>query len=318
MSTTLEQLISQARFKMQNPYAYSDDKGGFDAVANDSSTPIHRPPLSRSASGNQYAGLNGEGEIDYVSAEKAIPHVKQQSSLTLTQTSKDQLHSRVHKLVNETKRRIWKNRHQLWPEGVPTDPVDLLDPEIAIRMSGFEFEMADTLGEYSSDGRQVAVAGIIDQSTKSVRISRQLPHNTHRFTAAHELGHALLHEGMHMHRDRPLDSNQQTGSSRDRFEVEADKFATYFLMPEKLVRERFRQTFLCDQFTLTEESIFALDPSGSLNLMQKHKTPRDLAWILATAEGYNGKHFHSLASQFRVSKKAMAIRLEELQLIVAD
>ena len=43
---------------------------------------------------------------------------------------------------------------------------------------------------------------------------------------------------------------------------------------------------------------------------------RDLAKLLADSESYNGVRFISLANQFRVSTTTMAIRLEELELVL--
>ena len=210
---------------------------------------------------------------------------------------------------------LWRRRHELWPDGVPGDPVDLLDPAIALDVIDFEFDMSETLGQFSSGGATFEVAGVIDRPGKRVQISPQMPFNTRRFTAAHELAHALLHEGVRMHRDRPLDGPGQERGTRDKVEKEADKFASFFLMPENLVRNRFRQFFLCDKFALHADTIFALDPSGSMQLQDCKKTLRELARILADAVSYNGRHFNSLAAQFHVSVEAMAIRLEELELL---
>jgi hypothetical protein len=49
--------------------------------------------------------------------------------------------------------------------------------------------------------------------------------------------------------------------------------------------------------------------------MKKFKTLRQLSRVLASAEHYNGLQFNSLANQFRVTNEAMAIRLEELELL---
>ena len=86
-----------------------------------------------------------------------------------------------------------------------------------------------------------------------------------------------------MHRDRPLDGSQQDRGRRDRAEYEADKFASFFLMPENLLRNRFRQLFLCDRFGIDEATAFALDPADKHRLLAEKKTPRDLSRILVSA-----------------------------------
>jgi len=115
-----------------------------------------------------------------------------------------------------------------------------------------------------------------------------------------------------VHRDRPMDGLKR---SRDQVELEADKFATYFLMPEKLVRNRFSGLFGAEEFNLNEETAFALSYTSLQEFRTKYRTHRDLARLLASTECYNRHHFVSLATQFRVSIGAMAIRIEELGLL---
>jgi hypothetical protein len=86
-------------------------------------------------------------------------------------------------------------------------------------------------------------------------------------------------------------------------------------MSENLMRTRFRQHFLCDKFELNDTTAFALDPSGSMNLLLGKKSLRDISRILAKTESFNGQYFRPLADQFHVSVEAMAIRLEELSLL---
>jgi hypothetical protein len=71
----------------------------------------------------------------------------------------------------------------------------------------------------------------------------------------------------------------------------------------------------CLLFELNDTTAFALDPSGTKNLLQGKKSLRDISRILAKTESFNGIHFRSLADQFYVSVEAMAIRLEELVLL---
>jgi len=203
----------------------------------------------------------------------------------------------------------------LWPDEVPTDPVDLLDPSIALKAIGFNYSLSDSLGYFPDRGTGTKVAGYIDKSNKKVRISRHLPYETWRFTAAHELGNAILHNNVRMHRDRAVDGSGTNTGRRNRVEVEADKFASVFLMPRKLMQTRFKQIYGCDVFSLDHETAFSLDPSGSLNLNDGNITRRDLARILAKAERFNTRNIISLFEQFRVSVEAMAIRIEELNLI---
>jgi Zn-dependent peptidase ImmA (M78 family) len=130
---------------------------------------------------------------------------------------------------------------------------------------------------------------------------------------AHELGHAVLHpQGGGIHRDR---SRDVSGLSRDADEVEADLFAVHFLMPERLVRERFESRFGQAPFTLTEGTAFALIKRNHDVASERFPTRRAMSRYLAGTEEYNTRNFESLASLFGVSVVSMAIRLEELGLV---
>jgi Zn-dependent peptidase ImmA (M78 family) len=186
---------------------------------------------------------------------------------------------------------------------------------IALRWLGCDCDYDESLGRFKAKGKSIEVAGIMDRNNKRVRISREFPVNIRNFTAAHELGHIVLgHEGSGLHRDKPLDGSGKDGS-RPTQEIEADKFATFFLMPEKLVKKAFKRLFGTECFALTEATMFALAGNDSMELQARCKTRRDLSRILAGAERYNGVRFVSLANQFHVSNEAMAIRLEELDLV---
>ncbi len=85
-------------------------------------------------------------------------------------------------------------------------------------------------------------------------------------------------------------------------------------MPEKQVVDRFLRVFGVTPFALTEETAFALGSDLS-DIEKKCGTIKQRCLMLAGAERYNGRNIVSLAAQFRVSKVAMAIRLEELKLV---
>src|SRR5690606_12973704 len=127
-----------------------------------------------------------------------------------------------------------------------------------------------------------------------------------RFTAAHELGHCLLHAGITLHRDRPLDGSRRS-SSRDIREQEADWFSAFFLMPRKPIQQLFHKMFRTDEFVLNDNTAFALRPGQTTQLRAECQDLRSLSRILASAEQYDGVHFNSLASIFGVSVEAMAI-----------
>ena len=189
----------------------------------------------------------------------------------------------------------------------------MLDVRIATKMAGFDYQELGGIGIHQTSTGDPEVAGLIDESSRTIFISHQQKAKVRRFTAAHEIGHAMLHEfNGAMHRDR---SSEIMGPKRDRCEKEADEFATLFLMPAKLVEARFLETFYTKPFVLTNETAFALGFSNTKELLRKYPTRRALAKLLASTERFNFVNIQSLADQFSVSTETMAIRLEELHLI---
>src|SRR5690554_1745442 len=219
----------------------------------------------------------------------------------------------IQEIVASLHRHIWVNRAAIWGSKVPKDPVEMLEPKVVANLLGFSYRDESGIGVHQTSDGDADVAGLIDDGAKTIYISPQFKSNVRRFTAAHEIGHAALHD-LHgaMHRDRP-DEHQRP--KRDSKEREADRFATYFLMPENLVVARFLETFYARPFEITSETAFALGFKNANELARKYRTRRELARLLASTERYNFEHFKSLANQFNVSAEAMAIRIEELDLV---
>ncbi|QBG86651.1 ImmA/IrrE family metallo-endopeptidase [Xanthomonas oryzae] len=228
--------------------------------------------------------------------------------------SKKRSHSfeSIEAQAKELQRAIWKKRTDL---GLSQNvhPIDVLDPQLAAELLGFDLTLHSSLGEMASGRRRVSVAGLIDQSARSIKIATDADPRVMRFTAAHEIGHAILHpDQTGLHRDQPLNGVRQ---ARIRTELEADKFATYFLLPEKLLTEEFKSRFL-GVFALDEQTAFALLSKPIFEVIEALPTLRDVSRRLASSTYYNGSHFVSLSESFGVSIEAMAIRLEELKLVI--
>jgi len=262
------------------------------------------------------AGQTGQYP-DLLADETETSHHSQLETVTsnfsnMMRKSQHYSHSQIETLATNLLKELWQKREQIWG-WTPSDPTIVIEPAKGLELLGFSLFYEEDLGFYCSDRGDVKTAGVINSETKSVHISKQFPENTRLFTAAHELGHALLHDtSRSFHRDRPFNGEAM---SREQIELEADKFATFFLMPAKLVKSRFVELFGTDNFSLTEESAFALSCSSLMDMKKTHKTLRNISRLLAGTKSYGGRNFHSLADQFRVSVEAMAIRLEELALI---
>lgn len=285
MTDSLPDRIRRSRILLQNPYAYLNDRGTYDAKLprDDESKCVLftlRPDELRNGKPKGARFSNTE----------------------------------IERIARTLQREMWVNREEIWTDEIPSDPIELLKPSVALSVVGYDFELRDSLGQIPIAGQMIEAAGIIDDTEECVQVSHHFPLETQNFTAAHELGHALMHHARGLHRDRALDGASRSGS-RDIVEIEADKFATFFLMPEKVVRARFRARFNTECFMLDDDTAFALTSGSLANLEKRCSGLRDLSRMLASAEQYAGRHFYSIATQFQVSIEAMAIRIEELKLV---
>jgi len=218
--------------------------------------------------------------------------------------------SAIERIATELQRKLWVRRGEL---GTSPDiePVDILQPEYAARLLGYTYSTRSSLGWILRGPNKIEVAGLIDVPKRRIEVSSDIESRVARFTGAHEVGHAVLHPHLTgLHRDRPLGG---AAESRDRVEYEADKFATFFLMPQKLVREQFFSRFL-GPFELQDETAYALLGKPLAAAQEQLPTRRRISEALAAARYFNGHNFMPLSDYFGVSIKAMAIRLEELGL----
>lgn len=293
MNSGPETLLRNSRKALENPYAYLSGAGNFEVVLPDGNEYISSRPADNS--------ITQQPVIDSASIYRK-PHKDRRLS--------DQ---KIEHVVRSLQNKLWLHRSELFPTGNTMEPADVLDPLVALNGIGYQSETVESLGRCQSPDEIFEVAGMIDGLEQKVFISRQFPLPIRNFTAAHELGHAILHKEVGLHRDRPLDGGSNN-VSRERIEIEADIFAAYFLMPETLVRARFKRHFKTQQFILNEETAFAL--GKDMDTLQATCTElRRLSKLLAKTSYYDGESFRPLSEQFKVSSEAMAIRLEELKLI---
>jgi Zn-dependent peptidase ImmA (M78 family) len=192
----------------------------------------------------------------------------------------------------------------------------VIDPVQIFKDLGYAIFNLDSLGQFEDIDGEFEAAGQVDPTAKVIWISRRFSPEVARFTAAHELGHAMLHRGMSLHRDRPVDGAHPRRKKTPE-EADADYFAACLLMPDQLVRDGFAVRFLTTELVLNEEVAFALGFSDLQAARASCRTREELARLLAGAKFYNLRHFVSLAEQFGVSVQTMAIRLQELELVTA-
>ena len=309
----IDQLTREARKKLENPYAFINGNGEIDTV---SPSLVHGVHDARKKLQNQYAFLDGEGGYSHWQDMPLNLNKLINIQDVLGRKSKKSKYSKyeIEKIVTTLQRTMWKLRQKLGLEGKDIGPLDIINPSLALHSVGYKTELKDTLGQFSGSGELYEVAGIINNDDKYVEISRRFSPEIRNFTAAHELGHAILHDGNGLHRDRALDGSQ-TNRKKDHREQEADTFSAYFLMPEKQVRKVFKKMFKTSCFTLTDDTAFALTTGTLESIQNECRSLRDLTRLVASTERYNGIEYKSLAKQFNVSIEALAIRLEELKLV---
>lgn len=312
----INERIRQARMALKNPYAFLNGNGEFDAIFPAPAADVHE---ARRRLGNQYAYLDGDGGYSEWRADKEsvrdFDDVMIDEAALLDGRMKGNKFSRqdIEEIVRRLQNSLWSNRAQLWP-GKEVGPVDVLDPFVALRAVGYTATLDESLGRYSDENEAFEVAGMFDNEKREVHVSRRFTSPIRNFTAAHELAHAVLHNTNGLHRDRPLNGVSRP-IAKDPTEYQADKFATYFLMPEKLVRKVFENTFLEKPFVFDANSTFALGFEGVDSFRESCPTIRDSAKLLASINRFNGEQIIPLAERFGVSVEAMAIRLEELKLV---
>ncbi|MGJ8676066.1 MAG: protein kinase domain-containing protein [Akkermansiaceae bacterium] len=220
----------------------------------------------------------------------------------------------IESIVKKIQRLIWYNRKMLWVGNPPKDPLKMLDPKVVYRLLGLRLERRVTLGSFTVKGQNFEVAGQIDQNERKVSISEQFDPQVQNFTQAHELGHAMLHTQPILHRDRSMNSSLTTLENSPE-EYQANKFASYFLMPSKQVLAKFESIFGVTKFTLNSKTVEALTLGKVREFHAEVTGQRELARHLAGTKRYGTRHVNSLADIFGVSIEAMAIRLEELKIV---
>lgn len=323
MSKSPREIISSRRLILQNPYAFIEQLEDLasEQVARASQRSLDSPiAQSRKLLENQYAHveqIDGRDEDDQRFKPTDALIAEPAQSLTLQTPSETAIGfvsaEQIRRKVADLHRQMWRERAVLWDGNPPPSPVEMLDPFIALKMLGYATAIEAGLGKYETAGGMIEVAGLIDNVRRRVSISAQYPPGVQTFTAAHELGHAALHPGaLAVHRDRPKDG---LTASRDRREMQADRFAVEFLMPERLIRSSFADVFACAAFELNDLTAYAL-LGVPLDVARKRaSTRRALSRLVAATNRYDGKHVVSLAELFHVSTETMAIRLEELGLV---
>ena len=319
--SNIEAQITKSRILLCNPYAYLDENGGFSAVELSTTpstnyiVPMEALIADRDSKQNPYAHIEEiqQSPVETSSKQPQSFGELAKDAFKLYPENQTRSDSQIEQQVETLKQLIWKCRDEIGGSNLPSDPIKLLNPSLILEKLGFAIGRSSSLGTFQHSGKSYEVAGEIDRDSNTIRLSDQEPHISRNFTLAHELGHALMHAQTGLHRDpRPED---RVNFEREQVEKEADKFATFFLMPEKLVRAEFKNIFMVDEFILNDDRSYALNPSRDEKINRQIQSRRGLARLLAQTDNYNGDHLEPLCRRFNVSIESMAIRLEELEIV---
>jgi hypothetical protein len=218
--------------------------------------------------------------------------------------SSEQIDLEARKLLAD----IEKHAPVLWPNTQP-QRVYMCDPEAACHVLGLHYLPDSHLGSFGT-----GTAGMLDRRNRAVLLRATRNFEELRFTAAHEVGHWVLHPGEQLLRDRALSS--PGGPGRPLIEQQADQFAGCFLAPPRLLVKAFRARFrVREPMTNTGTICFNLSPRRAPYLESLPRASLDFAVAVATTESFNGESFKSLARLFNISPMAMGIRLREIGLV---
>jgi len=135
----------------------------------------------------------------------------------------------IEKEVRRLQKEIWNAREVRYQmSGVPDIPT-IFDPRnVADHCELFyeERERLDT--DYHGGG---GAAGVCRRDRSTILVSTRFSYEVRRFTAAHEIGHFMLHPHIGdrtLHREFPIEG---MNAQRTPIEKEADYYAACLLMP---------------------------------------------------------------------------------------
>ncbi len=217
-------------------------------------------------------------------------------------------------------RPLWRRRRE-FARGAAISPIGLLPimpDRIITELLGLRLEQPEQIPE-ETEGPSIGsmIGGAIDRRLGLFAVAGNLPIECRRFTLAHELGHCFLHPDLIYHRDVPLIGSERTEvGGRPRQEIEADRFGAEVLIPRRtlcdLIAARYRGVISPDE--IDEDFAFRLSLGAFRTItvdMLVHATRRERSRIIAT-DTHAGP---SLMDMFLVSREAMAIQLEDLDLV---
>jgi Zn-dependent peptidase ImmA (M78 family) len=222
----------------------------------------------------------------------------------------------IGKAANTLLEKMWEQRHLLVPERAVTR-IEIAEPGLAAKFLLINFLIEEQIGgQFAYRGQKFETAGLLDRQARKIVVSKRFPKEVMVFTAAHEIGHWVLHpDEVMIHRDRAVTWPPVGSQVRPKQESEADYFAACFLMPRSLVIEFVGKLFGACPLVIDDRTAFAIDASDYEALLRAQEGSIERARAVARASHFGLKQVHPLHKQFGVSVSAMAYRLRELGLV---
>ena len=219
--------------------------------------------------------------------------VKRQRLLNIPYLSETEIEQRTIDLIYEeieTKYQMMKTYQSL---AYPS-----IDPFTIAKSNGLSYE-TNMIDEDSQ-------LGCFNVKTKHVILNSKGLDNyqRYRFTMAHELGHYILHSKLfRKHGVESVGESDNTlsisKSDLSKLEIQANKFASFLLMPTKLVKYMFAYYYL--------KNVIQVYGNNNRPLYYNPRQPE-------TFQSYNNI-VGNLAQIFEVSLQAMTVRLKSLRLL---
>lgn len=240
-----------------------------------------------------------------------------QSSIEKEKKSQDKIANVLSKVsVTDIEKTVRALQIELYNESSIKDFDSVSNAEKAFAFLGYEIKNDLSLGSFNDYDGNTETAGTVDNVKKMVWLATKFPDPVKRYTLAHELGHAILHHKTMrtLHRDRGIDSRLEN-SKRSKIEVQADRFAAFFLMPRLEMKRQFKARFNSENLKINDDVAFYIAGIGLGELKRRFRNKREISKLFASTTSYASQPFESLNTQFRVSVEAMAIQIEEFGLI---
>ena len=212
---------------------------------------------------------------------------------------------------------------------IPIPAEDILELHLGLSLDFDDLQavlgIPDVLGALWADRREV----FIDQSLEP----EEHPHmeGRYHFSVGHEIGHWRLHRQyltnaggqVAMVTDGQPEPSVicRLSQAKERIELQADYFSSYFLMPQQCVLDAW-----ADCFGSLKPFVYTDVAGQQWTLRPKYPGPRPVqetmrTWLEETFEPHICAFENvsrEFAPKFRVSIQAMRIRLEKLGLLLVD